>query len=109
MVVAECQPVVIRTRPAGLSRSSVRPASRASMSSNAGRRVSTSRSPASVGATLRVVRVRKPQAQPRLQPPHRVTQGRLRSSELGRSAGEAALLGHGQKGGQIAQFIAAHS
>jgi aryl-alcohol dehydrogenase-like predicted oxidoreductase len=51
---------VIRIVPAGLSRSSLSAASLASISSSAGRRVSISRSPASVGATLRVVRVRSP-------------------------------------------------
>ena len=47
----------MRTVPAGRSRSSVSDASLSSISSNAGRSVSISRSPASVGDTLLVVRV----------------------------------------------------
>ena len=48
---------VIRMVPEGFSRSSLKPASAPSMSSSAGPSVRSSRSPASVGARLRVVRV----------------------------------------------------
>jgi hypothetical protein len=62
MVWAACSPAVMRIVPAGLSRSSLSAANSASISSNRGPMVRSSRSPASVGATLRVVRVssRKP-------------------------------------------------
>ena len=47
----------MRMVPAGFSRMSPSEASSAAMLSSAGRRVRSSRSPASVGATRRVVRV----------------------------------------------------
>ena len=53
----ECCPAVMRMVPPGLSRSSFRAVSSACMSSNFGPTARRSRSPASVGATLRVVRV----------------------------------------------------
>ncbi|MEH2180831.1 MAG: hypothetical protein V7K56_17340 [Nostoc sp.] len=54
--VAACLNVVMRTVPAGLSRSSLKAVSSALMSSKAGRSVLNSRSPASVVETFRVVR-----------------------------------------------------
>ena len=51
-------PAVIRMVPAGFSRSSLSPSSSASISSNRGPTVLSRRSPAAVGATLRVVRVK---------------------------------------------------
>ena len=57
-VSAACSVAVIRIVPAGFSRSSLSAASSASISSKRGPRVRSSLSPASVGATLRVVRVR---------------------------------------------------
>jgi hypothetical protein len=57
IVSAACSPALIRIRPAGRSRKAVSAASPASISSKCGPIVASSRSPASVGATLRVVRV----------------------------------------------------
>ena len=52
-----CSAAVMRIVPAGFSRRSLTAASSASISSNRGPTVSSRRSPASVGETLRVVRV----------------------------------------------------
>ena len=57
MVSAAVSLTVMRILPAGRSRCAVTASSRASISSRAGRNDSTRRWPASVGATLRVVRV----------------------------------------------------
>ena len=54
---AGCSPAVMRMEPAGFSRSSLSAASSNSISSKRGPTVRSRRSPASVGATLRVVRV----------------------------------------------------
>ena len=56
-VVAACSAEVMRMVPAGLSRSSLIAATSASMSSNRGATLLNRRSPAAVGALLRVVRV----------------------------------------------------
>ena len=56
-MIATCYEVVIRIVPAGLSRSSPSEVSSASMLASVGRNIPKSRSPAAVGATLRVVRV----------------------------------------------------
>lgn len=59
MVLAACPTEVIRIVPAGLPPSSLRAAMLASSSSSAGARVYKSSSPASVGATPRVVQFSK--------------------------------------------------
>jgi len=65
----------------------------ASISTKAGRSVSSRRSPASVGATLRVVRV---------------AERGLGHAQFGGGAGKAGFLGHGEEFGQIAQIVALH-
>jgi hypothetical protein len=94
--------------PAGFSRSSLKAASSASISSNRGPRLCSRRSPASVGETLRVVRVKKPNAEPRFKFAQGVAQRRLRNAELRRGFREAALARYGQEGLEVIQSAALH-
>jgi hypothetical protein len=109
MVLAACSLVVMRIVPPGLSRSSLRLARAVSMSSKFGVSVWNSRSPASVGATLRVVRVSRRSPQPGFEAADGMAERRLRHAELGRGAGEAAFARHGEEGLQIVVVLAGHA
>ena len=99
----------MRMVPAGLSRSSLSAASSASISSSRGPSVRSRRSPASVGATLRVVRVssRRPSrsSSPRMvwlsadceTPSFAAARVKLRSSR------------DGEEGDQVVKLLAPHS
>ncbi len=95
--------------PAGLSRSSLSAASSASISSKRGPTLRSRRSPASVGATLRVVRVSSRTPEPLLEPADGVAERRLRNAELRGGAGEAALARDGEEGNEIVDVLARHS
>ena len=95
--------------PAGLSRSSLSAATPPSMSAKAGPIVRSRRSPASVRATLRVVRGEQAQPEPGFQPAHRMAERRLRGGELRRRPREAALLRHRHERQQVAGFLPLHS
>ena len=91
--------------PAGRSRSSVSAASLASISSSAGRSVSISRSPASVGATLRVVRVSR--RRPSLASSRRIAwlSADWEMPSFAAALGEALFFGDGEEHGQAAQLF----
>ena len=90
----------------GFSRSSLSAASSAPILSSAGPSVRSSRSPASVGATLRVVRVSSRTPSRVLQPADGEAQRRLGGAELRRGPREAALLGDRDEGVEIGQLLA---
>ena len=104
-----CSTEVMRTVPAGLSRSALIAEISLSISSNRGPIRSSRRSPASVSDTLRVVRVSSLKAEPRLQSADRVAQRRLGNAELGGSLGEAPFARDGDEGEEVVQVVAAHS
>ena len=69
----------------------------------------SSRSPASVGATLRVVRASRRRPEPRLQAAQRVAQRGLRDAELGGRPGETAFPRDGDKGDDVIEIVPGHS
>ena len=91
---------MILTVPAGFSRSSLRAASSASISSKRGPIVWSSRSPASVGETLRGAS-QEPQAEPFFQSPDGMAEGGLRNAELCRGSRETALSRDRQEGQEV--------
>jgi len=100
---------VIRIEPAGFSRSSISEAISASICSKAGLSVRSSRWPAYVGATLRVVRASK--RSPKRDSSRRmgVAQRGLRDPKLCGSARAAALLQDGDEGRKIGELLTPHS
>ena len=99
----------MRMVPAGFSRSSLSAASSASISSNRGPTVASRRSPASVGATLRVVRVSS-------RSPSRSSSPRMvwLSADCDTPSCAAALvklrsLRHGEEGEEVVDALARHS
>ena len=87
--------------PAGLPRKLLRSSSASSISRNAGLIRENSRSPASVSATLRVVRLISPQIEPFLDVSKRVAQRRGRDAKLGRRRAKAAVPGDREEGGEV--------
>jgi aryl-alcohol dehydrogenase-like predicted oxidoreductase len=107
MVAAACSPTAKRTVPAGFSRNALSAASAASISSKRGPTLSNRRSPASVGATLRVVRAssRNPRRASRARivwlnadcetPSFAAALVKLRSLATARKAIRSLMLSHG--------------
>ncbi len=110
MVSTACSCAVMRMVPAGLSRNSLKAASSASISSNArAERRASRRSPASVGATLRVVRVSS-RSPSRASSPRTVwLSADCETPSLRRRPGEAALPRDGEEGEEVVEFVARHS
>ena len=101
-------PQVMRTVPAGLSRSAVSASSSASISSKRWPIACARRSPAAVGATLRVVRVRRRICSRSSSPRTGLAQRRLRDPQRGGGAGKAAFARHGHEGEQIVEVASCH-
>lgn len=96
----------MRTVPAGFSRSSLKEESCCPMLSSAGRNVPSSRSPASVSVTRRVVRVKKAHAELGFQPPDGVARRRLGRAEFGCGAGSSVFFRDREEGVEIDQILA---
>ena len=82
--------------------------SSASISSNRGATVWSSRSPASVGATLRVVTGQEPQAEPLFQSADGVAERGLRYAKLRRRPRETTLRRNRPKDQEVIQVAVLH-
>jgi hypothetical protein len=100
--------IVSRRWPAGVSRKSLTDSIAASNPLSSGRSCVSSRSPASVGATLRVVRVQQPHAEMILQRTHRLAQRCCGKPEPPRRPGKARLLSDSYKGGKFGKMGSSH-